>query len=54
MARRTSAKPSNSRYTGEPNEPSPEDERELERLLRMIRGRGSAADWASVVGKQGG
>jgi hypothetical protein len=27
---------------------SAEDERELERLLRLIRGRGSAADWESV------
>jgi hypothetical protein len=35
-------------------EPSPEDARELERLLRLIRGRGSAADWEPLVGKEDG
>ena len=36
------------------DEPSREDEQELNRLLALINGRGSMVDWESVVGKEGG
>ena len=35
-------------------EPSPEDEKELERLLRIFSGRGSVSDWERLVGKEDG
>jgi hypothetical protein len=31
---------------------SPEDEKELERLLRIFSGRGSMSDWEPLVGKE--
>jgi hypothetical protein len=35
-------------------EPSPEDEKELERLLRILSGKGSVSDWERSVGKEDG
>jgi hypothetical protein len=36
----------------EPDEPSLEDERALNRLLALINGRGSEVDWEPLVGKE--
>jgi hypothetical protein len=38
----------------EPDKSSPEDEKELERLLRIFSGRASVSDWEPLVGKEDG
>jgi hypothetical protein len=36
----------------ESDDSSPEDERALNRLLALLRGRGSVSDWEPLVGKE--
>jgi hypothetical protein len=38
----------------EPDKSSPEDEKELERLLRILGGKGRVSDWERLVGKEDG
>jgi hypothetical protein len=43
---------SRNRYMGDPDKASPEDARELERLLRLFRGNGRVSDWESLADKE--